>query len=111
MEIKYSSNKLEKSVSSPNEIFKNYGTRAKKVKQRLEELKAAANLEILKTIPAAGCHELDGNRKGQFAVQISGNHRIVFIPDQSTIIKKENGQIDFSAITIIEILTIGEDYH
>jgi len=111
MEIKYSSNRLEKSVSSPKEIVKNYGTRAKKVKQRLDELKAAANLAVMMTIPAADCHELDGNRKGQFAVQISGNHRIIFLADQATLTIKENGQTDFTAITIIEILNIGEDYH
>lgn len=64
MEIRYKSNKLEKSVKDAKSIIKNYGTRAKLVKQRLEEIKAAKSLFDYKFLPKANCHELKGNRKG-----------------------------------------------
>ena len=111
MQITYDSNKLSKSVSTPREIQRNYGTKAKLVNQRLAELTAASNLGVLKTIPKANCHELSGKRKGQLAVDISGNHRIIFQPNHEPFPRKDDGGLDWNAITSILIVGIGEDYH
>lgn len=111
MRIGYKRNKLAKTVASPKDILKNYGTRAKLVKQRLDELAAAPTLEIMRTLPKANCHGLSGDRKGEFAVDISANHRIIFEPDHDPVPLKPNGEIDWTQITNITILDIGEDYH
>ncbi len=111
MNIIYKRNKLEKSVATPKDIIKNYGTRAKLINQRLQELRAAATLEVMRTLPKANCHELSGNRKGTFAVDISANHRIIFEPDHDPTPTKDDGGIDWSKVTDIVILEIGEDYH
>lgn len=111
MNISYKSNKLGKSVASPKDIMKYYGTRAKLVNRRIEELKAAATLEAMRTLPQANCHELSGDRKGEFAVDISANHRIIFEPDHDPIPQTEDGGINWTQITDITILAIGEDYH
>ena len=76
----------------------------------MKELSASENLEILKTLPAANCHELKGDRKGEFAVDISGNYRIIFIPDHQPLPVKEDSSIDCIKITDIQILGT-EDYH
>ncbi len=110
MQIDYKNNKLAKSLSSPKEIVRNYGQRAKHVNQRLMELQAAATLAVMKTIPAANCHELTGPRKGQLAVSISGNWRIIFVPGHHPIPQKEDGGMDWTQITIIEITEV-IDYH
>lgn len=111
MRIRYKSRKLEKTVDSPKNILKHYGTRAKQVKQRLDEIKASENLAVLYKISRANCHLLTGDRKGQLAVDISGNHRIIFLPDHDPVPELEDGGYNRNAITDILIVSIGEDYH
>jgi len=110
VKISYQSNRLRKSLTEAKEIQKEFGTMAKKVSQRMKELIASENLEVLKSIPAANCHELKGNRKGEFAVDISGNHRIIFVLDHEPVLVKEDHSLDCIRITDIEILRT-EDYH
>jgi len=111
MEITYKSNKLAKSVDSPRSIQRNYGTRAKLVNQRIQELKAAPTLETIRSIPAANCHELKGDRRAELAVDISPNHRIIFEPNHKPKPTREDGGLDWNRITSIVINEIGEDYH
>jgi len=110
MQISYKNNKLEKSLSSPREIIKNYGTRAKNVNQRMEDMKAVANLHDLSLFPQANLHELKGDKKGSLAVDISANYRIVFKPDHQPIPQKDDGGLDWRAVTKIKLTDI-EDYH
>jgi len=111
MNIRYHTRKLEKSVESPSVIKKKYGNRAKKVSQRIEELAAAANLEAMRSIPAANCHALKAPRAGEIAVDISPNHRMIFKPDHNPYTLKKDGGLDWIMITRIVIVAIGEDYH
>ncbi|MFY8066202.1 MAG: killer suppression protein HigA, partial [Flavobacterium sp.] len=69
MEISYKSRKLEKQLTDPNEMIKSFGQLARKVNQRLKNLTDADNLAIMRTIPAARCHELTGGRKGELALR------------------------------------------
>lgn len=92
-------------------IGANYGTRAKLVNQRKNELQAATALETMRNIPGANCHELKGNFNGLLAVDISGNHRIIFEPNHDSIPTKEDGGLDWKKVTDILILAIGTDYH
>jgi plasmid maintenance system killer protein len=108
--ISYKSNKLKKSLTEAKEMQKAFGDMAKKVNQRMKELSASDNLQVLKSIPAANCHELRGNRKGEFAVDISANYRIIFVPDHDPIPHMDDKSIDCIEITDIRILGT-EDYH
>ncbi|MCX6162144.1 MAG: killer suppression protein HigA [Ignavibacteriae bacterium] len=110
MDIDYKSNRLRKSLTNPAEIIKSYGTFAKKINQRMQEMTAAANLSVLKTIPGANCHVLSGDRSGQFAVNISGNRRIIFEPNNEPLPSLPDGSTDFDKVTAVKILSI-EDYH
>ena len=109
MNLNYKNKKLEKSPSSLSLIKANYGTRAKLVNQRKSELQAAPSLETMKSIPAANCHELKGGLKGKLAVDISGNHRIIFAPNHDPIPTKKDGGRDWFIVTDITITEIGED--
>lgn len=111
MKIRYRKNKLERSVKDAKALKKNYGKRAKKVKTRLDEIAAAPNLLDLMNIPGPNCHQLTGDREYQFAVDISGNERIILEVDHDSIPKKEDGGIDCQKVTAILIISIGEDYH
>jgi len=111
MEIEYKTNKLRESVENPNAIMKNYGKMAKQVKKRLEELKAVKSLEDFRQMPQANCHELTNNRKGELALDISANYRIIIISNHDPKPKKEDGGLDWSLVNKVKILAIGEDYH
>lgn len=110
MKLSYRNRKLEKSVDSLSAIAANYGTRAKLVNQRKNDLESSPTLETMRTL-GGHCHELTGNLKGKLAVDISGNHRIIFEPAHNPIPIKEDGGLDWKQVTEITILDIGEDYH
>ena len=111
MNLKYKPKKLEKTVADLSVIKKNYGTMAKDVNIRINELKHAATLEDMRFLPKANCHELSQNLKGYLAVDVSANHRIIFEPtNQPTPLKAEGG-LDWTKVTEITIIEIAHDYH
>ena len=68
--------------NSEKEMRAKLGPRnAEKLKVRLAELKAAVTLEDMGRVPAARCHELAQDRKGQLAVDLVHPKRLVFEPD------------------------------
>lgn len=97
-------------MTDPREMAKSFGQMARKVNQRLKDLSTADNLAMMRTLPAARCHELTGNRKGKLAVDISGNFRLIFEPNHVPIPKKDDGGLNWESVTKIHILDI-EDYH
>jgi plasmid maintenance system killer protein len=110
VEISYKNRKFEKQLTDPKEMSKSFGQWAVKIKMRLKNLKDADNLAIMRTIPAARCHELTGDRKGELAVDVSGNYRMIFEPNHDPIPQKEDGGLNWEGVTSIQINEI-EDYH
>jgi plasmid maintenance system killer protein len=110
MEIDYRKNKLRKQCSSASEIKRAFGTRAKKVSDRLDEITSSPNLSVLMQIPAANCHPLKADMAGEWALDISGNWRIIFEIDDDPIPKKEDGSIETNLVTKVKINEI-DDYH
>jgi plasmid maintenance system killer protein len=111
MKINYQPKKLQKTIADYRSILKHYGTMAQKVNQRLKEMEASPTLEDIGKIPAARCHELKANWKGYLAVDVSGNHRIIFKPDHDPPPEKDDGGLDWSQVTAITIVAIGNVYH
>lgn len=111
MEINYRTRKLERLSLKNSTRQKELGQiRAKNFEKRISELSAAECLEDLRHLPQAGIHELSGNRVGEFSANLSGNFRLIFVPDQDPEPRKVDGAWDWNAITIIEITEI-TDYH
>jgi plasmid maintenance system killer protein len=107
MEIFFRTKKLEKSCNSEKEMLKTYGSaRARKLKIRLMELRAAEQLDQISKVPPARCHELSSNRKGQLSVDLDHPYRLIFIPANDPIPRKQDGGLDWCAVTQIEILEI-----
>jgi len=103
--------KLSKRLSDPSETVKAYGMPiAKRINQRLQEFEAAESLEVLRSFPAANCHELKGQNAGQLSVDVSPNYRLIIQPAEDPPPLKEDGGLDWSAVTEILILEI-VDYH
>jgi plasmid maintenance system killer protein len=110
LKITFKNRKLEKTLTDPTSLAKSHGSLAKKIHQRLTELGDAESLEVMKTILAAKCHELSGSKKGEFAVTISANFRLIFEPNHQPIPRKPDGGLDWKEITDIQVNEI-IDYH
>ena len=110
MELSYKNKKLEKQLTNPKELLKTFGERARKVNQRVKELRGSETLAIMRTIPAARCHELSGDLNGELGVDVSVNFRLVFQPNHDPTPRKEDGGLLWENMTKIQILGI-EDYH
>ena len=110
MNISYRSNKIKKKLSTAVEIKKAYGTMAKKVQQRLDDIEASPNLKVLMQVPAANCHPLSGDMQGEWALDISGNHRMIFDINHEPVPQKDTGGVDTLEVTDIRIIDT-TDYH
>lgn len=80
---------------------------AHKLQTRLAELEAAATVTEL---VAGNPHPLKHDRSGQFALELAGGFRLVFVPANEPIPRKPDASIDWSRVTIVCIEFIG-DYH
>jgi len=110
MELLYKSNRLEKSLTTDKGLAKSYGTLAKKIKQRITQLKSADNLELISRFPVLRLHQYIGKNIGVWSIDIQENWRILFKINQDPIPTLENGDVDLEAITIICIKSV-EDPH
>jgi plasmid maintenance system killer protein len=110
MKINFKNNKLKKQLGSASEIKKAFGVNAKRVANRLSDIEASPNLSVLIQLPAANCHALFGNRNGEWALDISANHRMIFQISHDPIPLKDDESIDTIMVTDI-IITGTEDYH
>jgi toxin HigB-1 len=80
---------------------------ANKLQTRLTEL---FNAKCVSELIAGAPHPLKGNRSGQFAVSLHGGDRLVFRPAQKPLPVHLDGSIDWSEVTAVLILEVG-DYH
>jgi plasmid maintenance system killer protein len=110
MKVEYSSNKLKKQLGNASEIKKAFGVNAKRVSARIDDIVASPNLAVLMQIPAANCHPLTGDQKGDWAVNISANHRLIFKIANDPVPKLDDGSIDTIKVTDIRIIKT-TDYH
>lgn len=111
MEIRFRTKKLQKVCSEEQAMLRAYGKDiAKRLKQRLAELKAAETLSDISHLPPARLHELAGNLKGHFSVDLTHPYRLLFVPDHDPVPVDEQGGIDRGAVTAIEIVDI-KDTH
>lgn len=80
---------------------------AGKLRVRLTALDAATRVTDL---VAGNPHPLKGDRAGQFALDLAGGWRLVFAPANEPCPTHEDGNINWSQVTIVNIEYIG-DYH
>lgn len=111
MDIVFKTKKLEKICNSQKLLQKEFGhEQAKKIRQRLDELSAAEVLEDISHLPPPRCHELSGNMKGRFSVDLRQPYRLIFEADKNPPPVKNDGGIDITKITAIRVLGV-EDTH
>lgn len=111
MDILFKTTRLQSDCNDSKRAVKAYGADvAKRLRQRLDELRAAATLDVMWTLPQARCEELKADRKGQLSVRLPGALRLIFEPAHDPVPKRGDGGLDRAQVTAIRILEI-EDYH
>lgn len=79
VEITYKTRKIEKVCTIAKEAEKSYGLKmAEKIHQRIDEIDASDIVEEMIQFSIGRCHRLNGNRKGQYAMDLIHPYRLVF---------------------------------
>lgn len=106
MDIKFEDTDLADDCNDFKRLVRKYNMhRAKLIRRRLDDLRAAANLDTMRNLPGR-CHELKGNRDGQLSVDLDGPYRLIFCPDQDPIPVKDDGGLDWLEVTAIVVLEV-----
>lgn len=108
MYIFFKNKKIEKICNNPKQAKLAYGQKCCiKLNQRLSEISACENFEILSKLPNNGFHSLKGDRKGQYALKIEDPMRLIVVPIIDDEKNYETNFPDIKELIIIEIV----DYH
>jgi plasmid maintenance system killer protein len=111
MVIYFRTKRLQKICNNTNEATKKLGPKmTRKLQQRLMELKAASCLADISKVPPTRCHLLSGNRDGQLSVDLEHPYRLLFIPANDPIPLTQDGGLDWTKITEIEIVEITDTH-
>lgn len=79
--------------------------RAKLIRRRLDELRAAPSLDVMRRLPGR-CHELKGDRAGQLSIDLDGPYRLLFSPAHNPIPSKMDGGMDWTKVTAIVLVGV-----
>ncbi len=110
MKIGFKNRKLANTFNDDILLARHYGKNSKYIMRRMSVLRAAVNLSQVSSKKPERCHELKGDRKGEYAVDLKQPYRLVFTPDHKPVPRLDNGNFDLKSVTAIIILGV-EDYH
>ena len=76
--------------------------RAKLIRRRLDDLRAAPTLETMRHLPGR-CHELKGNLALQLSIDLDGPYRLILYPAHNPVPLKPDGGMDWKKVTAITV--------
>jgi proteic killer suppression protein len=79
--------------------------RAKLIRRRLDDLRAAPCLEVMRHLPGR-CHELKGNRAWQLSLDLDGPYRLLFRPVHEPVPIKPDGGLDWTQVTAVILVGV-----
>jgi plasmid maintenance system killer protein len=86
-------------------VRKHNTQRAKLIRRRLDDLRAAQSLEVMRNLPGR-CHELKGDRSGQISIDLDGPYRLLFRPAHNPPPTKQDGGLDWTRVTAIVLVGV-----
>ncbi len=111
VDINFKTKKLWKTFKSERKLSRKYGDpRARAIKMQLAVLRNAQTLSQVPTVRPIRRHQLNGNRAGQYAVDLDHKYRLLFKPDHDPVPERDAGGTDTDGVTAITILEVS-DYH
>lgn len=92
-------------------LVEKYGeSKARRIKQRLDELDAAHNLAHLRTLPAAKCYLID-EKVGSLAVSTIPPAYILIQPAEISTTHHSDGNLNWQNIEAVEIIQLDAKTH
>jgi len=111
LRILFRTKKLGKLCNSSKLARQKWGdVMARRLRARLDDLDAAEVLEDLRNLPHVRCHELTGERKGQFSLDLQHPYRLLCVPADDPVPRKPDGGLDWSRVTAVEILEVADTH-
>ena len=111
MEVSFRTHKLQRLCNSEKDLRRVHGPRmAELIRECLDDLHALENLHDIKKLPHHRCHELKGDRRGVFSMDLEHPYRLLFVPDHDPLPELPAGGIDWAEVSAIEIQGV-EDTH
>ena len=93
MQVLFSSGALQKAYEEADRAVRRWGPEvARKYIQRVDALYAAETFDDIKTLQALRTHELEGERKGEWAIKLTRRARLIVVPSE-----------DSKAVTVKEV--------
>lgn len=106
MEIKILDRKLKKIITDSKKLRREYGVKnAEKIIQRYNELKNIPNMGLMIRYKIGRCHQLKGNLKGKYALDLEHPFRLIIEP-----IFDDENNTELQNVVSISIIKM-EDYH
>lgn len=110
MILTYADKKLQKLCEDEREMIRRRSDIARKLKRRIEALRANETLDdLVNNYPLGGWHRLTENRLGQWAGKVSSNERIVIEP-MSDGVRIVDIDREYMAREV-KVVDVGIDYH
>lgn len=110
MDVDFISDRLKKACEDKSARQRAYQKdAADKLASRLDDLRAAANMATMRTLPGSW-EELTGDRKGQLSCRLDKKLRLVVRPKKQPPPLKGDGGLDWLAIDSITVLEV-VNYH
>ena len=79
MEVTFRTRKLEREYVHFKNAARAYGVEvARRYIERINIIKSATDIEELEHLPGIKCHPLKGDRKGKWAIKLTGYMRLIF---------------------------------
>lgn len=79
MEVDFKNNELREQYRDHKLAERAHGVQvARKYIQRINIIKSVKDIEELKRLPGLRCHPLKGDRKGEWAINLTGFYRLIF---------------------------------
>jgi len=106
VDIKFENTNLADDCNDFKRLVRKHNVqRAKLVRRRLDDLRAAPNLDAMRNLPGR-CHELKGDRDGQISLDLDGPYRLIFFPDHDPLPAKVDGGLEWSLVTAIVVVEV-----
>ncbi len=106
MEILFEDQDFAEVCNSDKSLVRKYNRqRARLIRRRLDDLGAAPNLSVMRSLPGR-CHELKGDRAGQLSIDLDGPYRLIFRPADLPAPFKPDGGLDWAQVTAVTIVEV-----
>lgn len=86
MIVNFRTRKLEKCFLQSKQAHREFGDQVgRKYIHRIDIVKSINSLDELKRLPGLRCHPLNGDRAGQYAMNLTGFYRLIFTVEGDTL--------------------------